>query len=255
MKKLFLIIMCSALLIGAVGCVKTGNKPPENTSESTHNLEPMFPETTADTKKEFSYLTSNEDYTVLPVEEVNFIVDTLTIETYLKRYHSNYYDIRRNIPNILDTLVNVTPEPLKRICSIYKFPVAIGTSLGGVTLMIYNCKVYELGDAYGGFGVTEFAYKKTGEENILYYIYSFGSGIHRSHIGSFNFKTYEQTVSEPIYDDIAFYIAEDSENLGICSAEIWWKNYWDTFEVTITKGAPLYDSIDDVAIEVPTETE
>ena len=224
MKKAFFFALCLLILLCLFGCsASSANK---ESAPSTPDETDLLTEQATDVEETFfsdAYITSNDNYTILPAEKVDYIVDTLTIDAYLKRNLSNYLNICYNLPNVLDSLVNITPDQLKRICSIYRFPDSIGTSLGGMTLMIYNSKVYELGVAYGGFGVTEFAYKDSDGENILYYIYSFGSGIHRSHIASFNFKTYEHKVSEAISDDIAFYITEDSESLGICYAEIWWK--------------------------------
>lgn len=253
MKKFLFVSLCLALLFIAIGCAKTDTDKNEPTAELTNTEESSSAEALEETKKDPPYVSANKYYAILSTEKVNNRVFPELINDYLIFNHKNYSVICRNVPNILGFLINITPKPLNKICSIYKFPLTTHTGLDGTTFLVYNGCVYELGISLGGFGVTEFAYKETESENILYYIYSWGSGIHRSHIGSFNFKTKEHTVSEPIYDDISFYIPDGSDTLGICYAKIKWNNYSDS-SVIIDKSTPLYENIDNVTFYNADET-
>ena len=186
-------------------------------------------------------------YSVLPMEQTNGAVNQIIIDSFLtdNEKHSNYAAIQKNVPNILSNLVNITPDSLKGMCSIYRFSYETDTSLGGETFLIYDNMVYPLGCAVGGYGITEFAYASSNGNNTLYFIYSWGSGIHRSHIGAFNFNTKEITDYGGFIfqnQDIAFCLSKDGKTLGICQAQIRWPN-WDVLEVTIDKGECLYQDI------------
>lgn len=186
-------------------------------------------------------------YTVLPMEQTDGAVDQQIIDTFLtdNKDYSNYETIKKNVPDILSHLVNITPDALKKKCSIYRFTYETGTSLAGETFLIYGDAVYPLGCAFGGYGITEFAYTSRNGHDVLYFIYSFGSGIHRSHIGAFNFNTKEITDYGGLifqHRDIAFCLSKDRKTLGICQAQIHWPN-WDVIEVTIDKGESLYENI------------
>ena len=190
---------------------------------------------------------ANQAYAVLPMKRTDGAVNKQIIDGFLTDNddYSNYEAIKKNKPDILSHLVNITPEVLREKCSIYRFSYESDTSLAGETFLIYDDAVYPLGCALGGYGITEFAYSSDNGNDILYFIYSWGSGIHRSHIGLFDFE------SKEIFDyggfifldqDIAFYLSEDGKTLGICQAQICWTD-WDIIEMTIDKGECLCDDI------------
>jgi hypothetical protein len=186
-------------------------------------------------------------YSVFPMKQTASAVNQQIIDNFLtnNENYSNYEEIQKNVPDILSYLVNITPDTLKEICSIYRFSYEPGTSLSGETFLIYENRVYPLGCAVGGYGITEFAYTSNNGNNTLYFIYSWGSGIHRSHIGAFNFNTKEITDHGELAfrdQDIAFYLSEDGNTLGICQAQIRWEN-WDVLAVAIEKGECLYQDI------------
>ena len=157
----------------------------------------------------------------------------------------DYTKLLENTPNLMSYLYNVTPKALKKKCDIYRFSYDECGKLGGETFLVYEDEVYQLGIAFGGYGVTEFAYIDTKDQNILYFIFSAGSGIHQSSIGAFDFDTktlsyYNPELTDDPFNqpfaganDIAFYVSEGY--LGICEAIIGWKSN-DTFEVNIIKG-------------------
>ena len=186
-------------------------------------------------------------YTIYEMKINNDIVEKDLMHEYLLNNDDfNYEAILKNTPDLMDRLYNVTPKDLKHKCSIYRFSYENCGGLGGETFLLYDDEVYSIGSAFGGYGVTEFAYVNTNQQNMLYYIYSCGSGIHRSGVGAFDFKTKTMSlftgnptnnIDELPFagaEDISFYTSDDGY-LGICKAKISWKSS-DTFEVDIVDG-------------------
>ena len=217
MRKVFCLCLCLLLLLCMPGC--SGTKGP---------------------------------YSILPMEPVDGEVDAGIIDQFLtdNADYSFYGELKKNAPELYSELIDITPKEIKDKCSIYKFTYGRCGGLTGCAFLVYDNEVYPLGTAVGGWGVTEFAYINQNGQNMLYYIYSWGSGMHRSHIGVFNFDTKEQMDTGSLYDifkdeDIAFCLSWDKQTLGICKARIEWKN-WDTeslLEIKITKEKSMYDDI------------
>ena len=189
-------------------------------------------------------------YAILPMEQVRGNVDTQIIDQFLTDNddYSFYGELKINHPTILSELVNVTPKALKDKCSIYRFLYGKGGGLTGETFLVYDNAVYPLGKGDGGWGVTEFAYINQGGQDKLYFIYSWGSGMHRSHIGLFDFSTKQLMDTGSLFDtfdqgDIAFCLSDDQQTLGICEAEIYWSDWGAEYllEVDIEKGEYAYD--------------
>lgn len=96
-----------------------------------------------------------------------------------------------------DLCYNVTPDGIKEETggAIFKF----GDS--GQTLLLLDGNVYGLGAYFGGDGLTSAVpcdFDGDGKKDILY-TYSWGSGIHRSHLAVFNTRTKE---SAELYDTL-----------------------------------------------------
>lgn len=89
-----------------------------------------------------------------------------------------------------ETPVFVTPDNLKSKCEIYK---CLDTCR---TFMVYRKTLYVLGDSFGGYGVTQLALANDNGKEYLIYCFSFGSGMHRSHIGVFDFAAQKSYVSD-----------------------------------------------------------
>ena len=91
-----------------------------------------------------------------------------------------------------DELFNVTPE---EITDRYNFRI-FKYSSDCESYLEYNGKTYHIGTGFGGPGTVSFAVADIDANNSpeLYFTYSFGSGIHASDIGYFDFAT--ETVSE-----------------------------------------------------------
>ena len=223
MRKLFFVLICLSILL--CGCEN-------NQQDSTHAPLAQQPGT----------------YTLLTMEENTDPVDVQIIDRFLasNTYGFGFYEtLKQNVPDILSFLKNITPAALKDKCSIYRFPYTASTGLGGDTFLVYDGDVFVLGEAIGCNGVSEFAYleKETGDQ--LYFIYSFGSGQHRSHIGVFDFNTKQTTATDGGLfqrQDICFYLSADTQTLGIRQAEIRWPDL-DVLSIEISPGDILYEDI------------
>ncbi len=91
-----------------------------------------------------------------------------------------------------DKCFNATPED---ISEKYGFDIFKFDESGGSYLM-YDDEIYQLGEYFGGSGVNEFTLADLDKDgrNELYFTYSWGSGMHRSLVGSFSFATKKTTL-------------------------------------------------------------
>ena len=143
-----------------------------------------------------------------------------------------------------DVLYNVTPSELSGICTIYKFDKSCATFLE------YNGKIYQMGIWVGGYGVTQLAYHDTIDKTLLYYINSWGSGIHRSEVFAFDFDdekimkvAFEENEGKMVYD-IAFFV-DTTDNkeikLSIYKATYEWVNR--PYKLNMTHEEVVIDNI------------
>ena len=83
-----------------------------------------------------------------------------------------------------DTCYNITPEDIKQNSNyqIFKYNNSCASFL------LYEDKVYPLGEWFGGLGVTSMALADLNSDGNpeLYFTYSWGSGMHRSHAAYFD---------------------------------------------------------------------
>ena len=83
-----------------------------------------------------------------------------------------------------DVCYNITPESIGKnsAYSVFKYDASCASFL------LYEGKVYPLGQWFGGFGVTSMALADMNGDGKpeLYFTYSWGSGLHRSHISYFD---------------------------------------------------------------------
>lgn len=188
----------------------------------------------------------NGKYVIYNIAQNYKEVDTDLLDEHFKNSEdfSNYELLKENVPGLLEMAQNITPSSLLDKCAIYRFPNNGCGALDGSTFLVYNEKVYTLGTSFGGHGVTEFAYLKTDTVDRLFFIYSWGSGIHRTMMGLFDFndeKVYtsflsvknEQIATEIVTEDLAFYLSPDKETLGLCYATIHTK--FGGYYVSITR--------------------
>ena len=127
-----------------------------------------------------------------------------------------------------DECYNVTPPEIKEKYGfeIFKFDKSYKSFL------MYNDKIYTLGESFGGMGAVSFAVADINGDNAaeLYYTYSWGSGQHRSHIGYFDSAT--EKITDINYTnwntDLVFGINEYDGGLAFYAASV--KNS-DNFDI------------------------
>lgn len=145
---------------------------------------------------------------------------------------------------MFDYLYNVTPDGLENKCSIYHFDdiyKKVPSNLQLETFMIINNEITILGTAWGGWGVTEFAHLN---EDYFYFIFSCGSGIHRSYITLYNFKdyaflSYGEWIEPFIHGDISFCVSNGGRKLGVCNRYTQKVIYKDITKLEFTNGENL----------------
>lgn len=131
-------------------------------------------------------------------------IDLQELDTYLENeYGDRYLTLKSNNSDLLNQIYDVTPFELSNLAKIYRFFSSSNCGfLEDETFIYYQKNFYPIGTSFGGYGVTQFAHFYSRTTNMLYFIYSFGSGIHRSHIGIFDFFEREiKEVDDIIYDD------------------------------------------------------
>lgn len=83
-----------------------------------------------------------------------------------------------------DTCYNITPDDIKENTdySVFKYDTSCASFL------LYEDKIYPLGAGFGGYGLTSMALADLNGDEMqeLYFTYSFGSGLHRSHAAYFD---------------------------------------------------------------------
>lgn len=84
----------------------------------------------------------------------------------------------------MDTCYNITPDYMKESSDylIFKYDTS------SASFLLYEGKVYPLGEWFGGSGVTSIALADLNgdQKSELYFTYSWGSGLHRSHAAYFD---------------------------------------------------------------------
>ncbi len=225
MKHIWILLLAALLLLTACN---PGTPPVEGNGTTT---ESQTGETTDSAYSIFS-LTTADPTTVSP-----------TFENYIKE---TYDSVMQTVPDLLSHCRNVTPLALADTFELYRFGYDSLGAVDGSTFLVYDNQVYPLGISIGGHGVTEFAYFHHGDTAMLYFIYSWGSGMHHSHIGVFHFNTKQlkdYSVTEEFgRQDIAFCLSEDGKTLGICQADVNWDDS-DLGTVTISKGNVLREDV------------
>lgn len=141
--------------------------------------------------------------------------------------YPSYTELKENRPDLLNNIRNVTPHELKELCTIYRFTGTHNGFLDCETFLIYHGDVYHIGIGWGGFGVTQFAYIHSTSQHLLYYIFSCGSGIHRSIVNAFDFQT--KTIKIPDLDltdlemrDIQFSLSNNDLSLDLYISDMYW---------------------------------
>ena len=148
-----------------------------------------------------------------------------------------------------DTLFDVTPSKIKGSYRIYKYQSSTASFLE------YKDKIYLLGEYFGGHGVTQLAEYKHWQTSLLYYIYSFGSGIHRTQIGVFDFKELKcKSVSCELKEDVMskdLVFGGSDKIFGGISINLYTTDYeWTEYQLTFNfkYGEKVFEGIENCVL-------
>jgi hypothetical protein len=128
------------------------------------------------------------------------------------------------------TIYEITPPSVRAEikCQLFKVNSTCETYL------IYNSKVYHIGLGFGGMGLIsiETCDFDGNNQKDLIYTFSWGSGLHRSHIGIFNFSNEHEEwldFKQPNEDIMLEKVSDDDFNVHIA------KLYYEELEYTHLK--------------------
>jgi hypothetical protein len=117
------------------------------------------------------------------------------------------------------TIYEITPEDVKEEigCQIFKVNYTCET------YVIHKSKLFAIGFGFGGNGITDIKtcnFDGDGQKDLIY-TFSWGSGIHRSHIGVFNFsKEQEEWLDFQQVDKDIILEKNSDNNFDIYTAKI-----------------------------------
>lgn len=163
--------------------------------------------------------------------------------------YPSYSVLKSNAPDLLNNVTEINSD-LENEGKILRFSAEPRSGfLNGMTFLYYDDFYYALGGSFGGYGVTQFAHYKNKTEDLLYYIYSCGSGIHRTQIGVFNFNTKENGFVDldlELQLDYAFTYG-DMNSINLNYANINWKSN-DGYSYYINEKDLLYKNVEKAPI-------
>lgn len=198
---------------------------------------------------------SNKGGTVkYSIEYNNETINKVALDNYFLTHEEEYPSYKRlkeNVPNILDRTrtINISEGFTNKMQAI-RFSNSENGFLTGETFLLHNGQYFDLGGAWGGYGVTEFIRRQGDKGHWLYFIFSNGSGIHRTNVGVYNMlKSELYTISSlelEINKDYTFKISENN-TIDIYEATI--DCYYDNDmfpHYSITENELVIEAIDEL---------
>lgn len=163
------------------------------------------------------------------IEYTEESVDIKSLDNYFlnnKEKYPSYIELKNDQPELLNhtKYVKVEPAIAKRNIKVIRFSSKDNGGLDNTTYLRLNNNYYPLGESFGGWGVTEFVYQKVDKHEWLYFLYSCGSGIHRSFVDAIDLSNgiYYSVIGIETMDafiDYTFEIDEEN-NIDLYEAEI-----------------------------------
>ncbi len=197
--------------------------------------------------------TFESSFTCFGIKYTNERVDTKSLDDYFlsnEEKYPSYKELKKNQPDLLKHTKYVKSDHVisKRKVQIIRFSSQDNGGMDSATFLRLNNNYYPLGGSFGGWGVTEFLYKKDNEHSWLYFIYSMGSGIHRSYVDVVDLSsgTYYSIIGIETADAFIDYTFElDKENnIDLYEADIYHEYDNDGFDLfSINKKRLAIDNI------------
>lgn len=160
------------------------------------------------------------------IEYTDGKIDAESLDDYFLNSNPSYETLKNNQPDLLNHIKCVKSDYVKskNKIQIFRFSSRDNGGLNGMTYLHLGNNYYPLGGSFGGWGVTEFVYRSDGNHSLLYYIYSCGSGIHRSYVNAFDLSNEKQysivgIETADAFIDYTFEISEDN-SIDLYQAEI-----------------------------------
>lgn len=182
----------------------------------------------------FSSCTNEKGKTKLVIRDIEItdkVVDKEALDNYFlsnKDLYPSYSELKSNCPELLDN-AKVLKSDLSKDSQLIKFSFNENGFLDGATFLLIDNYYYQLGISFGGYGLTQFAHYQNENSNLLYFISSGGSGIHRSYVGAFDLNS--KSIGEVNLNlglsqsgkDFAFVMGENN-SFNLNYASIAWKD-------------------------------
>ena len=172
MKKIACLILVLGVLVIVFSSAVKGEKDKERFTVDNNSVD---------------NITVQEIYQ-LPTDKIK---NQYSIEDF-KGFYAEYLKLN-DVGNTLEnyTISDITPENIKDEigCQIFK------DNSTYETYVIYKGELFRIGFGFGGMGVvmvTTCDFKEDGQKDLIY-TFSFGSGLHRSHIGVFDLSEKQET--------------------------------------------------------------
>lgn len=198
---------------------------------------------------------SNKGTTVrVGIEYTSDAVDKESLDSYFlsnETLYPYYKALKEKQPTLLDNVKAINPgDRFTGGISMVRFSSDVNVFMSGETLL-FDDEYHLLGDSFGGYGVTEFVRRQGDAGHWLYYIYSYGSGIHRTEIRAYSlFKDEEYAIKGLELEtnkDYTFAVDESDNTIDLYEATIHASYDEDGYETySIAKGQLAYENIDDM---------
>ena len=188
------------------------------------------------------------------IEYTEDSVDKESLDEYFsdnEELYPSYQELKSNDPDLLDNVKAINTGGEYKAKKMLRFSSNRNGFLDGQTFLFEDGSYYPLGISFGGFGMTEFLRIQGNAGHWIYYIYSYGSGIHRTEIRLFSLLNnnvyYLSNLDLGFEKDFTFDIDESDNTIDVYEATIH-SSYDDSgFEsFLITKGTLAFENIGDM---------
>ena len=169
--------------------------------------------------------------------------------------YPSYETLKGNCPDLLDHVKCIESAGgfYASGLSMFRFSSNNNGFLDGETFLLDKCfdgdYYFRLGVAFGGYGVTDFVRRQGNAGFWIYFLYSFGSGIHQTRVGAYNIGKHQMYSLDGVelenHKDFTL-VVDKQGNIDVYEATInrqYDENHFETFN--ITKGELVVDNVDD----------
>ena len=169
--------------------------------------------------------------------------------------YPSYKRLKENCPDLLDHVKCIESAGgfYASGLSMFRFSSTGNGFLDGETFLLDKCYdgdyYFQLGQAFGGHGVTDFARRQGDVGFWIFFLYSFGSGIHQTRVGAYEIGRHQlysfDTVKLENNKDFTL-VVDEQRNIDVYEATIdaqYDENNFETFN--IVKGKLAVDNVDD----------